>query len=236
MKTRLCAIPPIVCLALAAGAAADVLETREGRAIEGTFRGATQEVIHFEVAGALQAIPVTEVRALRFDKTGAPATAQGAATPAAAQPPQTAGAAPAAAVLRTLSVPAGTRLRVRMADSLDARRSAVGDRFAAMLETPLVIDGVTVAPAGSKVYGKVTEAKIAGPTGSQLKLELTELMIAGQTLEILTGTQQLAEAAASADPAKAATPAEAPAPASDRILGGSILEFRLLQPFQVGVR
>jgi len=263
MKTPLCAITPIVCLALAASAAADVLETREGRAVEGTFRGATEQVIHFEVAGALQTIPVAEVRALRFGKAGAPVTAQGAAAPAAAVPPrptdraaqppraavpaaqtpratdrpaQTAGTTPAAAKLRTLSVPAGTRLRVRMADSLDARRSAVDDRFAAMLEAPLVIEGVTVAPAGSKVYGKVTEAKIAGPMGSQLKLELTQLMIAGQGLEILTGTQQLAEAAASADPAKAATPAEAPAPAPDRILGGTVLEFRLLQPFQVGVR
>jgi hypothetical protein len=61
-------------------------------------------------------------------------------------------------------------------------------------------------------------------------------MIAGQTLEILTGTQQLVEAVATAEPAKAAPEAEAPAPASDRILGGTILEFRLLQPFRVGVR
>jgi hypothetical protein len=112
----------------------------------------------------------------------------------------------------------------------------VDDRFAAMLEAPLAIEGVTVAPAGSKVYGKVAEAKAAGPMGSQLKLELTELMISGQTLKILTGTHQLVEvAAADADPAKAAPAADAPAAASERILGGAILEFRLLQPFQVGV-
>jgi hypothetical protein len=61
-------------------------------------------------------------------------------------------------------------------------------------------------------------------------------MISGQTLEILTGTHQLVEAAASADPAKPAPAADAPAPAADRIPGGTVLEFRLLQPFQVGVR
>ena len=261
MKTLLRAIPLIVSFALAASAAADVLETREGRAVEGTFRGATEQVIHFEVGGALQAFPVAEVRAVRFGRTSAPTAAQGAAAAAAVQPPQTAGAAPptaaaqptraagpseqpraaaaapAAAKPRTLSVPAGTRLRVRMADSLDARRSTVDDRFAAILEAPLAIEGVTVAPAGSKVYGKVAEAKIGGPMGSHLKLELTELMISGQTLEILTGTHQLVEAAAAnADPAKAAPAADAPAPASDRIVGGTILEFRLLQPFQVGLR
>jgi hypothetical protein len=256
MRTRLRAIPLISCLALAVSAAADVLETREGRSVEGIFRGATEQVIHFQVGGVRKTIPVAEVRALRFGETRAAAAAPGAAAPAAAQPqaaapaeqatrpaeatpqsPQTASAAPAPAKLRTLSVPAGTRLRVRMADSLDARRSAVDDRFAAMLEAPLVIEGVTIAPAGSKVYGKVAEAKIAGPMGSQLKLELTELMISGQTLEILTGTHQLVEAAAAnADPAKPAPAAEAPAPAADRIPGGTVLEFRLLQPFQVGVR
>ena len=201
-----------------------------------------------------QAFPVAEVRAVRFGKASAPTAAQGAA---AVQPPQTTGAPPATASAqptraagqaaqptaaapakpRTLSVPAGTRLRVRMADSLDARRSTVDDRFAAILEAPLVIEGVTVAPAGSKVYGKVAEAKIGGPMGSHLKLELTELMISGQTLEILTGTHQLLEAAAAnADPAKAAPAADAPTAGSDRILGGAILEFRLLQPFQVGLR
>jgi hypothetical protein len=242
MKTPLRATALIVSLALAASVAADVLETRDGRAIEGTFRGATQQVIHFEVGGALQAIPLAEVRALRFGTTGAPGPAPGTGAPAAAaQQPQAPGAPPAAAPatarLRTLSVPAGTRLRVRMADSLEVRRSAVDDRFAAMLETPLVVEGVTVAPAGSKVYGKVAEAKTAGPMGSQLKLELTELMIHGQTLKILTGTQQPVElTAADADPAKAAPAAEAPAAQADRIHGGAILEFRLLQPFQVGLR
>jgi hypothetical protein len=238
MKTLLCAIPLIASLALAASAAADVLETRQGRAVEGIFRGATEQMIHFEVGGALQAFPVAEVRALRFGRTGAPTTAQGAAAAPAVQPPQTAGApGTAAAKPRTLSVPAGTRLRVRMADSLDARRSAVDDRFAAILEAPLAIEGVTVAPAGSKVYGKVAEVKIGGPLGSHLKLELTELMISGQTVKILTGTHQLVETvAADADPAKAAPAADAPAPAPDRILGGATLEFRLLQPFRVGLR
>jgi hypothetical protein len=251
MRTQLRAIPLISCLALAVSAAADVLETRDGRSVEGIFRGATEQVIHFEAGGVRKAIPVAEVRALRFGEAraaaGAPAAAQPqaaapaeqAARPAGATPasPQTTNTTPAPAQLRTLSVPAGTRLRVRMADSLDARRSAVDDRFAAMLEAPLVIEGVTIAPAGSKVYGKVAEAKVAGPTGSQLKLELTELMISGQTLEILTGTHQLVEAAATnADPAKPAPAADAPAPAADRILGGTVLEFRLLQPFQVGVR
>ena len=125
-----------------------------------------------------------------------------------------------------------------MADTLDPRRDAAEDRFAAMLDTPLVADGVTVAAAGSKVYGKVAEANAAGPAGSRLKLELTELMIQGQTLKIVTGTHQVVEAAAAPDttPAKASDQGEGTGIHADRIQGGAILEFRLLQPVALRTR
>jgi hypothetical protein len=125
-----------------------------------------------------------------------------------------------------------------MADTLDPRRNAAEDRFAAVLDTPLVADGVTVAAAGSKVYGVVAEANAAGPAGSRLKLELTELMIQGQTLKIVTGTHQVVEAAAAPEtnPAKASGQSEGTGIHADRIQGGAILEFRLLQPVALRTR
>jgi hypothetical protein len=122
-----------------------------------------------------------------------------------------------------------------MADTLDPRRNAAEDRFAAMLDTALVADDVTVAAAGSKVYGKVAEANASGPAGSRLKLELTELMIQGQTLKIVTGTHQVVEGAETA-PAKASDSGEGTGIYADRIQGGAILEFRLLQPVALRTR
>jgi hypothetical protein len=259
--------PVIAALALASPGSADVLKTRDGHSFEGSFRGATEQAIRFEVAGTVRSFPVNEVAAVGFsaadsaaesdrgDTTAAgsseaagnasavpaatasmpaarPATASAATPPAAA--PHDAPAAPAAA--ETLSVPAGTRLRARLSDSLDPRRCAVGDRFAALLEAPIDVDGVRVAPEHTQVYGRVAEVRSGGAAGPTLALELTELLIQGQSVTILTGSQQMA---AEASPPAAAAAAETPpaeAGLDGRIPGGSILAFRLLQPIELRVR
>jgi hypothetical protein len=65
-----------------------------------------------------------------------------------------------------------------------------------------------------------------GPMGG-LSLELTELQLAGRPQPIVTGTQQ---PVASGGEAPAA-----PAASADRIPAGALLEFRLLQPFDVAL-
>jgi len=254
METLLRAVPLTLALLVATSVAADVLTIRDGRAIQGTYRGGTQQAIHFEVNGAVQAYQLTDVMALTFATSAAATPKPKPATPAASAttptataatsptttPATTTAAQPTAAAtapaVRTLNVPAGTRLRVRMADTLDPRRNAAEDRFAAMLDTPLVADGVTVAAAGSKVYGEVAEANAAGPAGSRLKLELTELMIQGQTLKIVTGTHQVVETAAAPETTPAKASGEGTGIHADRIQGGAILEFRLLQPVALRTR
>lgn len=225
-------------LLLATPAAGDVLETRDGRLLEGAWRGGTQQAIRFEVGGAIQVIPVSEVLALTFEST--PAAAAEAAASAKPAPATTAAPAPTPMAApakpagpRVIAVPAGTRLRARMVDTVDPRRTAVGDRFAAVLDGDLAVEGVVIAPARTKVYGSVTDARNTGPVPARLKLELNELMIGGQLVAIVTGTQQPMEpepAAGEASPAKAA-----PAPSVARIPGGTLLEFRLLQPLRIEI-
>ncbi len=63
----------------------------------------------------------------------------------------------------------------------------LGDTFTATLEQPLVVDGFVVAPRGSTVMGRVTEAKKAGRVEgtSRLGVELTGLtLIDGQQVSI----------------------------------------------------
>jgi hypothetical protein len=48
---------------------------------------------------------------------------------------------------RRLTVPAGTRLLVRMMGSVNSKRDSVGTRFRASLESNLVVNGVVVARA-----------------------------------------------------------------------------------------
>src|SRR5437879_1999805 len=61
-------------------------------------------------------------------------------------------------------IPAGTRVTVRLAQSLSSERSRTGDTFDASLVKDLVINGTTVAKAGAPVKGKVTYAQDSGPS------------------------------------------------------------------------
>jgi hypothetical protein len=93
---------------------------------------------------------------------------------------------------RKVKVPAGTQLLVRMIDTVDSSKNAVGSRFAAVLETNLEVDGIVVAPAGTKVYGRLAQAKQAGRMAgkSELELELTEVVIGGTAYPIFSSDYQ----------------------------------------------
>jgi hypothetical protein len=102
-------------------------------------------------------------------------------------------AIPAPAQQHMVTVPAGTQLLVRMVDSVDSSKNPVGYRFTASLETNLQVGGVTVAPAGSRVYGRLAQSKQAGhATGSsQLQLELTNIVVGGTAYPIFSSDYQV---------------------------------------------
>lgn len=94
------------------------------------------------------------------------------------------------ALAQKVTVPAGTRVLVRMVDTIDSSKAKTGDLFTASLETNLQVDGKTVAPRGAKVIGKVAEAKSAGKFkgSSELKLELVDIVLNGNKYPLLTTT------------------------------------------------
>ncbi len=95
---------------------------------------------------------------------------------------------------QSVTVPAGTRIMIRMIDGVDSSKNHVGDRFRASLEENLVVNGVVVASKGADVYGRLAEAKEAGHIKgkSQLKLELTDISINRQLQPIMTGEYDVA--------------------------------------------
>jgi hypothetical protein len=105
-----------------------------------------------------------------------------------------ASAAPAAAQsTKKVYVPAGTRILIRMIDSIDSTKQKTGDRFTASLETNLVVDNMVVAPRGAKVYGRLVSAESAGRMkgSSELTLELTDIVIKGTAYPLLTSTYEI---------------------------------------------
>ncbi|GAA3760226.1 BON domain-containing protein [Terriglobus aquaticus] len=101
---------------------------------------------------------------------------------------QTAPAAPPPPAFRTVTVPAGSTLPVRITQTLDSDNAHAGDSFSGALATDLVEDGVVVLPRGSAVTGTVVDAKDAGhfKGQSRLSIQLTGISRRGQQIAIST--------------------------------------------------
>ena len=87
-----------------------------------------------------------------------------------------------------VTVPAGTRILVRMIDSVDSSKQKAGYRFKAALEVNLQAYDVTVARKGTTVYGILAQASSSGKFkgSSQLILELTDIVINGTSYPLMT--------------------------------------------------
>jgi len=95
----------------------------------------------------------------------------------------------AAQVPSSLTLPAGTWVKVRLDQVLASDRNQVGDGFTATLAEPLVASGLVVARRGQTIAGRVAEADKGGKVKgtSRLGLELDELgLVDGQQVPIHT--------------------------------------------------
>ena len=140
-------------------------------------------------------------------------------------------------------IPAGTPITVRLQAAMSSAASHSGDGFDAVLDKPILLQGQTIAPAGSAVRGKVLAAKASGHRQDPgfLRITLTEISLNGRFLALQTSSifvkgisrekRNLAihggMAAARADPtpAYATTNKDAGFSAEQRLI------FRLTQPW-----
>ena len=118
---------------------------------------------------------------------GAVATASGQAT---GQAPSTAAqnASPSPSPEAPLTLPRGSRLEVRLGETIDVKHVASGDRFTGSLVAPLVIDNTVAVPAGSTATGEILVAHRRGmfKGRSVMALTLTQLEVNGTQYHIET--------------------------------------------------
>jgi hypothetical protein len=192
-----------VSLFLAASVAwADSLELKNGSLIKGKFVGGTENEVSFQVESSIQKYNLSDVVSLRFDsETGRNDTLR-RRTSFSSEPDSASRTSLAPPVYVT--VPAGTRISVRMIDGVDSTKNHAGDRFQASLQEPLTVDGNVVVPKGSDVYGRLAESKESGKFSgrSQLQLELTGVVVNGQTVPVVTGEYELTGKSRGASTAK----------------------------------
>lgn len=185
---------PVLAVLATLSTQADVLELKSGKSLTGKYAGGTAATVRFETSEGVQAFETGQVLALTF--TGGGTTpAPAAAAPTTPAPAAVATTAPAAApapatvapAVASVTVPAGTPLLVRMVDPVSSK-DPQGKRFTSTLESDLSVNGVVVAKAGTKVYGRLQSVQQAGRLKGQssIDLRLTEVSVGPNLVPIVT--------------------------------------------------
>lgn len=150
-----------------------------------------------EAAPAEQPAPEPERRAAAprrsrpaVSQHSTPSYSESAPPPASSRPsaaPATA-VAPAQAPVRTVTVPPGTTMSIRLIDAIDSERNQIGDTFRATLSQPIYIGDEVVVPNDADVEGRVVDVKSAGHFSGQsaIALELTRLIVNGKAYHLQT--------------------------------------------------
>ena len=226
----------------------DMLELKDGSSKQGSYAGGSSSSVRFNSGGTMYTYNVGTVDAVFFTAQSGGAQA----APAAVAP------APAAVPAPAPVLAAGSRIMIRLGQAIDSRKHKAGFRFTGRLESDLVANGVTIAPRGANVYGVLTSAKQSGRMAgkSKITLTLTDIMVNNQMRPVVTSSMQAVTDNTAGNSARktlgaaaigglisgrsgAKTGAKVGLGASlltkgesINIPAGTLLEFRLGQPFQ----
>ncbi len=132
--------------------------------------------------------------------------------PSPLAPPQVTAAARSSAVLapvREITIPAGTRLRIRLDSRVSSVGSRVEDRVDGTLTAPLRIRGVEALPTGTHVRGVVTSVHRAGKVKGRASFSVSfrTLQVGAESYPMAARLSRLAPATKQADAAKIGVPA-----------------------------
>lgn len=88
------------------------------------------------------------------------------------------------------NIPVGTAISVRLKYAISSARQRTGDRFEALLDEPVVLNGETLVQRGTVVTGRVLEARRASQSKSPgyLRLVLTSLPVLGKVELVQTSS------------------------------------------------
>ena len=92
----------------------------------------------------------------------------------------------------SMTIPAGTTVTVRMAESVDSESSHAGQIVRATVDTPVMINGRVAVPQGAEAIGRITAVENPGRFRGRavVAMELTALNFDGKSLGVLTSAYQ----------------------------------------------
>jgi len=143
------------------------------------------------------------------------------ASPAAAEPaPAEPGSAPVQPAVR--EIPVGTEIAVRTVETVASESADLTKRYGAALDDALTINGVVIAPKGSRATLRVVETKKAGRFGGRatLALRLASITVDNQEVAIATSEAVSESGSQGARTGKGAAVGAAVGAAIGGLLGG----------------
>jgi len=88
---------------------------------------------------------------------------------------------------QSITLPIGTEIAIRTIDRIDSKKADLKTEYAANLDDPLIVNGVTVAPANTRAFLRVTDVQRAGfSRRASLSISLVAVNINGQRLNVET--------------------------------------------------
>ncbi len=88
---------------------------------------------------------------------------------------------------RSITLPAGTAISISTIDRINSKKADTHREYAANIDDPVIVDGVTVIPAKTSAFLHVSDIKSAGyKRRASLNTSLVAVMINGQRVEVNT--------------------------------------------------
>lgn len=188
------AMAALAWLLLVVPAFSDTLVLKNGEKITGYFEGGSERVIKFRASdGVVKDYDLLTIQQIQFGDSKATAAPDRSADPRLVPGSQRVSRPTSSNAANTgWTVPTGSKIVIRMIDSISSEKNKVGDPFVAVLEEPVTQDGIEVIPRGADVRGRIANASEAGRIAgsAELGLELTEIVVNGIPYSMTTSEYQ----------------------------------------------
>jgi hypothetical protein len=182
------AMAAVVVVLTGASLSADRVQLRTGQAVEGMYIGGDSKAVRLLLdSGRVAEFMLDQVTSVEFDARkpakAAPPRAAAASAPAAAAAPSR--PAPAAAP-RTVTVPAGTALNVRLTQAIEVDASQAGMKFKALVDDPVMLGGAIVIPRGASATLQAVSVQQSGKMkgSDKISLKLNAIGFGGMVYEV----------------------------------------------------
>jgi len=189
MTTHVIVVTALFVAAVAAPLDADRIKLRSGKVIEGVFIGGDSDSVRVLLDnGKVSEVPLSEAVAVEFSPRKPPAPVPASRPASAATPAAAPAAAPRPAPRPAVTIAAGTPLNVRLAQNIDVDLSKAGQRFAAVVDDPVMVNGSIVIPRGASATLQAVQVQQSGEMkgSDKITLKLNTITFGGTVHEVTT--------------------------------------------------